>query len=40
MPDYKQLVDIELELADLIAAERVVGRILAGPGGVQRLSRC
>ena len=28
----KQLVDIELELADLIAAERVVGRILAGPG--------
>ena len=25
----KQLVDIELELADLIAAERVVGRILA-----------
>ena len=35
------LVDIELELADLIAAERVVGRILAEPGaGVQRLSRC
>lgn len=28
----KQLVDIELELADLIAAERVVGRILAEPG--------
>jgi len=28
----KQLVDIELELADLIAAERVAGRILAGPG--------
>ena len=28
----KQLVDIELELADLIAAERVVGRILAGLG--------
>jgi hypothetical protein len=25
-------VDIELELADLIAAERVVGRILAEPG--------
>jgi hypothetical protein len=37
----KQLVDIELELADLIAAERVVGRIPAGAGrGVQRLSRC
>jgi hypothetical protein len=37
----KQLVDIELELADLIAAERVVGRILVEPGrGVQRLSRC
>ena len=37
----KQLVDIEPELADLIAAERVVGRILAGPGaGVRRLSRC
>jgi len=33
-------VDIELELADLIAAERVVGRILVEPGGVQRLSRC
>ena len=28
----KQLVDIELELADLIAAERVVGRVLAEPG--------
>jgi hypothetical protein len=28
----KQLVDIELELADLNAAERVVGRILAEPG--------
>ena len=28
----KQLVDIEFELADLIAAGRVVGRILAGPG--------
>lgn len=28
----KQLVDIEFELADLIAAERVVGRILAEPG--------
>ena len=28
----KQLVDIELELADLIAAGRVVGRILAEPG--------
>jgi hypothetical protein len=28
----KQLVDIELELADLIAAERVVGRMLAEPG--------
>ena len=28
----KQLVDIELELADLIAAERVVGRILVEPG--------
>jgi hypothetical protein len=28
----KQLVDIELELAGLIAAERVAGRILAGPG--------
>jgi hypothetical protein len=28
----KQLVDIELELAGLIAAERVVGRILAEPG--------
>ena len=28
----KQLVDSELELADLIAAERVAGRILAGPG--------
>ena len=27
-----RLVDIELELADLIAAERVVGRILAEPG--------
>jgi 4-aminobutyrate aminotransferase-like enzyme len=26
-----QLVDIELELADLIAAERVVGRILVEP---------
>jgi len=37
----KQLADIELGLADLIAAERVVGRILAEPGaGVQRLSRC
>ena len=36
----KHLVDIELELADLIAAERVVGRILVEPGGVQRLSRC
>lgn len=36
----KQLVDIELELADLIAAERVAGRILAEPGAVQRLSRC
>jgi hypothetical protein len=28
----KQLVDIELELADLIAAERVVGRILVELG--------
>jgi hypothetical protein len=28
----KQLADIEFELADLIAAEWVVGRILAGPG--------
>ena len=28
----EQLVDIELELADLIAAERVAGRILAEPG--------
>ena len=28
----KQLADIELELTDLIAAERVVGRILAEPG--------
>jgi hypothetical protein len=28
----KQPVDIELELADLIAAERVAGRILAEPG--------
>jgi hypothetical protein len=27
-----QLVDIELVLADLIAAERVVGRILVEPG--------
>jgi hypothetical protein len=37
----KQLVGIELELADLIAAERVAGRIPAEPGrGVQRLSRC
>jgi hypothetical protein len=29
-------VDIELELADLIAAERAVGRILAGPGAGSR----
>jgi hypothetical protein len=29
-------VDIELELADLIAAERVVGRILAEPGAGSR----
>ena len=37
----KQLVGIELELADLIAAERVAGRLLVEPGaGVQRLSRC
>jgi hypothetical protein len=28
----KQLVDIELELAGLIAAERVAGRLLAEPG--------
>jgi hypothetical protein len=28
----KQLAGIELELADLIAAERVAGRILAEPG--------
>ena len=28
----KQLVDIELELAGLIAAERVVGRVPAEPG--------
>ncbi len=28
----KQLLDIELELADLIAAERVAGRIPAEPG--------
>jgi hypothetical protein len=28
----KQLVDIELELAGLIAAGRVAGRILAEPG--------
>ncbi len=28
----KQLVSIELELAGLIAAERVAGRLLAGPG--------
>ena len=28
----KQLVDIEFELADLIGAERVAGRIPAGPG--------
>jgi hypothetical protein len=28
----KQLADIELELAGLIAAERVAGRIPAGPG--------
>ena len=28
----KQLVGIELELADVIAAERVVGCILAEPG--------
>ena len=28
----KQLAGIELELADLIAAERVVGRILVEPG--------
>ncbi len=28
----KQLVGIELELADLIAAERVVGRVLVEPG--------
>jgi hypothetical protein len=28
----KQLVDIELELAGLIAAQRVAGRILAEPG--------
>jgi hypothetical protein len=27
-----RLVDIEFELADLIVAERVVGRILAEPG--------
>ena len=37
----KQLVGIELELADLIVAERVAGRPLVEPGrGVQRLSRC
>ena len=37
----KQLVGIELELADLIAAERVAGRLLAEPGrGARRLSRC
>jgi hypothetical protein len=37
----KQLVDIELELADLIAAERVAGRLLVEPGrGARRLSRC
>ena len=28
----KQLAGIELELADLIAAERVAGRLLVGPG--------
>ena len=28
----KRLADSELEFADLIAAERVAGRILAGPG--------
>jgi len=37
----KQLVGIELGLAGVIAAGRVVGRIPAEPGrGVQRLSRC
>jgi hypothetical protein len=31
-PGGPRLVNIELELADLIAAERAVGRILAEPG--------
>jgi len=30
----KRLADIEVELAELVAAERVVGRMLAEPGAV------